>query len=161
LTRRLRLFGEPAEAGNSKAVFDANLLVSAFLSRENPGGASNELLRFVVSGEVELYLFVDIIDEAIGILAGSRRLLTRYAYSPDEIGQFRADLMILATIIDPEPIPGAVPRDPDNDKIVACAVAGGAEYLVTRDRDLLSLDSYAGIPIISPETFLHIIRERS
>jgi putative PIN family toxin of toxin-antitoxin system len=144
----------------SRAVFDANLLVSAFLSRDNPGGASNELLRFVISGQVELYLSVDIIDEAIGILADSPRLLARYAYSLDEIGQFRADLIILATIIDPEPIPGAVPRDPDDDKIVACAIAAGAEYLITRDRDLLSLVNYDGIAIITPESFLHIIRQR-
>jgi predicted nucleic acid-binding protein len=75
------------------------------------------------------------------------------------VAQYRADLLRLATIVDdPPPTPGAVPRDPDDDKIVACAVAADAEYLVTRDRDLLSIGTYAGIAIIGPEQFLRIIR---
>jgi uncharacterized protein len=115
-----------------KAVFDANLLVSAFLSRQNPGGASNALLRFVITGAVELYLSVEIVDEAMEILIDRPRLSSRYDYSPEQVGQYRADLLTLATIIaDPLPTPGAVPRDPDDDKIVACAVAAGVEYLNT------------------------------
>ena len=69
--------------------------------------------------------------------------------------------MTLATIVDdPAPTPGAVPRDPDDDKIVACAVAAGVEYLVSRDRDLLSLGTYAEITIIAPEEFLHLVRDQ-
>jgi predicted nucleic acid-binding protein len=52
-----------------------------------------------------------------------------------------------------------VPRDPDDDKIVACAVAAGVDYLVTRDRDLLSLGTYVGVAIIAPEEFLHVVRQ--
>ena len=145
-----------------RAVFDANILISAFLSRDIPGGASNELLRFAISGHVELFLSVEIIDEAVQILASSRRLLTRYRYSPEEVGQYRADLITLATIVDdPEPTPGAVPRDPDDDKIVACAIAAGVDYLVSRDLDLLALQSYGAINIVAPEAFLHIVRQRS
>jgi putative PIN family toxin of toxin-antitoxin system len=142
-----------------KAVFDTNLLVSAFLSRENPGGASNELLRFVTTGAVELYLSVEIIDEAIEVLMDSPRLPPRYGYTAEQVGQYRADLMTLATIVDdPTPTPGAVPRDPDDDKIIACAVAAGAEYLVSRDHDLLSIGSHAGVTIIPPEDFLRVVR---
>jgi len=141
------------------AVFDANLLVSAFLSRHNPSGVSSELLRRVISGGIKLYLSVAIVDEAMEILADSPRLVARYAYSLGQVAQYRADLLRLATIVDdPPPTPGAVPRDPDDDKIVACAVAADAEYLVTRDRDLLSIGTYAGIAIIGPEQFLRIIR---
>jgi len=47
------------------AVFDTNLLVSAFYSRNNPGGVSNELLRFVIASAIDLYLSVAIVDEAV------------------------------------------------------------------------------------------------
>jgi predicted nucleic acid-binding protein len=67
------------------AVFDANLLVSAFLSHHNPSGVSNELLRRVISGGIELYLSVAIVDEAMEILANSPRLLARYAYSLGQV----------------------------------------------------------------------------
>src|SRR5712691_6943994 len=122
------------------AVFDTNLLVSAFLSRNNPGGVSNELLRFVIAGAIDLYLSIAIIDEAVEVLLRSERAQRRYRYSADEIGQYRADLMTLAIVVDdPPPMPGAVPRDPDDDKIVACAVAASAQYIVSRDHDLLAL----------------------
>ncbi len=144
------------------AVFDANLLVSAFLSRENPGGATNQLLLFVREETIDLCLSIDIIDEAIGILLERPRLRQRYQYSPAQVAQYRFDILTIARIIDdPAPMPGAVPRDPDDDKIVACAVAAGARYLVTRDLDLLSLGSFQTIAIISPEDFLRLIRAES
>ena len=51
-----------------------------------------------------------------------------------------------------------MPRDPDDDKIIACALAAGAEYVVSRDHDLLSLGAYAGITMIAPEPVLRIVR---
>ena len=142
-----------------KAVFDANLLVSAFLSRENPGGATNQLLLFVRAEAIDLCLSIDIIDEATGILLGRPRLRQRYQYSPEQVAQYRFDILTIARIIDdPAPMPGSVPRDPDDDKIVACAVAAGARYLVTRDLDLLSLGGVQAVTIISPEDFLRLLR---
>lgn len=95
------------------------------------------------------------------VLLDSPRLSARYDYSPEQVGQYRADLLTLASVIDdPPPTPGAVPRDPDDDKIVACAVAAAAGYLVSRDHDLLSIGSYGGVAIITPEAFLRIVRQQ-
>jgi putative PIN family toxin of toxin-antitoxin system len=154
-------FGAHAVPGNTviKAVFDANVLVSAFLSRDNPGGVSSELLRFVVAGAIDLHLSVEIVDEAIGTLLSSMRAQRRYRYSRSDAEEYRATLMMVATIVDdPPPTPGAVPRDPDDDKIVACAVAASAQHIVTRDDQLLSLGNYAGIAITTPEQFIHLVR---
>jgi predicted nucleic acid-binding protein len=65
-----------------KAVFDTNLLVSAFLSRDNPGGASNELLRFARQGAIQLHLSPEIIAETLAILIASERMQDRYGYAP-------------------------------------------------------------------------------
>jgi predicted nucleic acid-binding protein len=51
--------------------------------------------------------------------------------------------------------------NPDDDKIIACAAAAGAEYLVSRDRDLLTLGRYGEIKIVSPEALLRIVRSFS
>jgi uncharacterized protein len=142
-----------------KAVFDANVLVSGFLSRNNPGGVSNELLRFVITGAIDLCLSPEIVEEVVEVLTREKRAQRRYGYSLDQIGEFRANLIALATMIDnPPSTSGAVPRDPDDDKIVACAVAASAEHIVSRDDHLLSLGSYAGIPIRTPEQFIHLVR---
>jgi uncharacterized protein (DUF4415 family) len=45
-------------------------------------------------------------------------------------------------------------RDPNDDMILACAVATSASHVVTRDDDLLSLGTYEGIAIVTPEAFL-------
>lgn len=153
--------GAYAVPGNSmiKTVFDANVLVSAFLSRDNPRGVSSELLRFVIAAAIDLHLSVEIVEEAIGVLLSSMRAQRRYRYSRSDAEEYRGTLMTLATIVDdPSPTPGAVPRDPDDDKIVACAVAAAAEHIVTRDDHLLSLGSYAEIAITTPEEFIHLVR---
>ena len=141
------------------AVFDSNLLISAFLSRGNPASVSNELLRFARRGDVHLHLSGDIVDETLATLIGSWRAQARYGYTTHMALQFCEGLISACTIIDDPPaIPGAVPRDPDDDKIIACAIAARAQYIVTRDRDLLSLVAYGDITIASPERFVAVVR---
>jgi putative PIN family toxin of toxin-antitoxin system len=99
------------------------------------------------------------IAETLATLVASQRLQRRYAYDAGTVAQYCDDLSAVATPVpDPPPTPGAVPRDPDDDKIIACALAAGAEYVVSRDRDLLSLGTYAGIKIIAPKPFLQVVR---
>ena len=58
------------------------------------------------------------------------------------------------------PLSGIV-RDPADDVILACAVAGNAEAVVTRDKDLLSLGSYESTLIMTPEEFRQGLRRRT
>lgn len=55
-----------------------------------------------------------------------------------------------------EPVPLAKPvcRDPDDDWVLAAAVAGRAEMVVSGDKDLLSLKKYQGVPILTPRQFI-------
>ena len=62
-------------------------------------------------------------------------------------------------VTDLPPVTGVV-RDPNDDMIVACALAAGADYIVTRDKDLLSLGEHEGIRIVTPRQFLDLL-ERS
>jgi predicted nucleic acid-binding protein len=48
-------------------------------------------------------------------------------------------------------VPRAVPADPDDDQVLACALAARAELIITGDRKhLLPLQTYQGIAIVSP-----------
>jgi predicted nuclease of predicted toxin-antitoxin system len=55
-------------------------------------------------------------------------------------------------LTDLPPLTGIV-RDPNDDMIVACAVAAGGSHVVTRDHDLLALGVYEEITIVTPEMF--------
>ena len=47
-------------------------------------------------------------------------------------------------------------RDPDDNKYLECAVDGGADFIVSGDNDLLSLELFQGIPIVKPRRFVDI-----
>jgi predicted nucleic acid-binding protein len=51
-------------------------------------------------------------------------------------------------------------RDPEDDKTLECSVAAAAEWLVTADRDLLSLGEVEGVPIVGVPTFWNRLQDR-
>ncbi|HEX8228447.1 MAG TPA: putative toxin-antitoxin system toxin component, PIN family, partial [Chloroflexia bacterium] len=53
----------------------------------------------------------------------------------------------------------AIASDPDDNKFLECAVAGGADYIVSGDKHLLSLGEYEGIRILSPADFLRVLEQ--
>lgn len=62
----------------------------------------------------------------------------------------RASFLVFSDL---SPLSGIV-RDPNDDMILACAIATSASHVVTRDEDLLSLGTYEGIAIVPPEAIL-------
>ncbi len=48
-------------------------------------------------------------------------------------------------------------RDPKNDKFVACAIAGAADFLITVDRDLLDLRTVGNVQVIQPHVFIALL----
>jgi putative PIN family toxin of toxin-antitoxin system len=63
-----------------------------------------------------------------------------------------------SVIVEPKDIP-KICRDPFDDYILAAAVVGRVEYLVTADKDLLILEEYKGIKIVTPSKFRKIIKK--
>ena len=136
------------------AVIDSTVLVSAFLTE---GGVSAELLRFARAGVFLVFLSEDILTETEHTL-GYDRIRERYTYTDDDVADFLNRLRIAATLVDQLP-ELAVVRDPNDDMVVATAQRAQAAYIVTRDRDLLTLQQYEDITIITPEAFIAIVRE--
>ena len=61
-------------------------------------------------------------------------------------------LSIVETIQEPKIVP-VIPRDPDDDKIVACAVAARVRWIISGDDHLLGLGQYKAIRIVTPQHF--------
>ena len=67
------------------------------------------------------------------------------------------DLLRVESVLVPHaPAPG-VSRDPDDNYLLGCAEAGGADYLVTGDDDLLSVRWYRAVVIVDARTFLGVL----
>lgn len=72
-------------------------------------------------------------------------VLARSRTDPERtVGELRR----LAEIVDPPPLSEPVSRDPDDDAVLAIAVASKADLIISGDADLLTLGVHAGIPII-------------
>jgi len=63
----------------------------------------------------------------------------------------------LCLFVEPDESVRGVCRDPDDDRVLATAVAGEADFIVTGDDDLLSLEVYRGIRILSPRRFWEML----
>ena len=136
-----------------RAVFDTNVFVSAFLSR-NPSSPTQELIRRWKANEFDLLVSNALIDE----LAGK---LQEKGVADARIAEFLALLSKLANWVDviSDSVVSVITQDPDDDLILACAVVGGANYLVTYDPhfDVLG-GSFQGIEIVKALPFLWALR---
>ena len=56
----------------------------------------------------------------------------------------------LAEVIEPPPLPQPVCRDPDDDEVLALAIAAQADLIISGDNDLLVLQQFNAIPILTP-----------
>ncbi|MGE0883179.1 MAG: putative toxin-antitoxin system toxin component, PIN family [Blastocatellales bacterium] len=87
-------------------------------------------------------------------------LRRRYRYSDEEVAYSISGLRNFATIVNELPTIQIV-RDPNDDFIIATAVKANAEYLVARDKDLLTLGRHENISIITPKAFLQILKNNT
>ena len=81
-------------------------------------------------------------------------LIEKFGYSPElsteAVGVLRTEM----TIANAQKLERPICRDPDDDNIIATAVAGNCDCIITGDEDLLVLKAYEGIDILSPRDFL-------
>lgn len=136
-----------------RAVFDTNVFISAFLSR-NPTSPTQELVDRWLAGEFTLLVCDAIIDELV-------EKLTIRGIEREDIEAFAALLDSIAVWVDvpDEAIARRIAADADDDVVVACALVGGADYLLTYDPHFAPLgDSYEGVRIAKALPFLWAVR---
>jgi putative PIN family toxin of toxin-antitoxin system len=137
-------------------VLDTSVLVSAFFT---PHGTSAAVLRRLRDPRFELVVSPAILGELARILrtTGYRR---RFPYADEAIRAYVRELLRVSVSVRPLPLSGVV-RDRDDDVILATALSAQAPYLVTGDRDLLVLERYRDVEIVSPRSFLDRLEERA
>ncbi len=138
-----------------RALLDANLFVSYLLhpERDSPG---TRILRAAVRGESNLLLPEALLDELVRAI-GRKSYLNR-RIRPEEMAALAEVLKAVAEIIPriTAPIP-RVTRDPKDDYLIAYALVGRADYLVTGDKDLLVLEQVDDLRILTPRAFLTLL----
>ena len=139
-----------------KAVLDSTVLISAFLAK---AGVSAELLHKAENGGFDICLAEEILEGVQRALLQYQKIRKRYHYLDQTVIQYVQTLRMVARLITELPLIEVVDSDPNDNMVVACALKAQADYIVTRDNDLLSLENYEDIKIVTPEKFIGILRK--
>jgi putative PIN family toxin of toxin-antitoxin system len=128
-----------------RIVLDTNVLIAAFIAH----GACSDLLEHVIANH-RAVLSQEILDEFAAKLEG------KFRYDRGEASAAAKLLRSRAELVEPQALPQAVCRDADDDVILATAIAGNCDCIVSGDKDLLILEAHEGVRIVSPSGFWRI-----
>ena len=139
----------------TRLVLDANVLVSAIL---NPQGKPSLILKLALSGVVNLVISRSIIEELHKVLHYPKllKLLKKNGVSVEELEAFIDNLDTIAELTKGKLVLDVIKDDPADNMILACAVEGGADFIISGDSHLLSLANFEEIGIMDPATFLEL-----
>jgi putative PIN family toxin of toxin-antitoxin system len=127
--------------------FDTNVFVSALAL---PGGTAERAIVAAADGRAKLLLSRPIVHEVLEVLG------RKFDKDPEELARVAVFLADLGRMVHPRIRVRELDDDPDN-RILECAVAGGADFIVTGDRAMLALGSFRTVRIVSLREFLSIV----
>ena len=125
-----------------RLVFDTNVIVAGLVSE----GLCHEVVETHLPDHTAILSrilwdeLVQTLRDKLGLGAGELPLLDLYRRH--------------ATWVEPQPLASPACRDADDDWVLATAIAGQAEAIVTGDGDLLALGVYRGVAILSPRQLI-------
>lgn len=127
-----------------RVVADTNVFISALMF----GGLPARFLDVAFAGSFVLVTSPVLLEEL------DDKLRTKFGVSFPDADRIRSRLERASELVSALPILSVIEDDPDDDRVLECAVAGRADYIVTGDRHLLKLGSYEQIPILTVREFM-------
>jgi len=126
-----------------RIVADTNIVVSALLWRGNP----RQLLDAARDGIVELFTSAVLLEELEEVLS-REKFTSRLEAAEVTAHELILGYAALATIVEAESIKPVIIADPDDDAVLACAIAAECEVIVSGDSHLLNLKQHEGVRIL-------------
>lgn len=131
-----------------RLVLDTNTVVSALLWKGSP----HDLFAAVRERrDIALYSSPKLLAELAELadVLGREKLAPAVAASNRSPEEQLRQYISLVRIVTPASVQPVIVADPDDDHVIACALAAGADLIVSGDRHLLNLRSYQGMPIVA------------
>ncbi len=128
-----------------RVILDTNVFVSGvFFS-----GPPHQILKAWRDGKLRLVISAEILDEYQRV---GQKLHEQYPAI--NIGPFLEFVAAKAEMCSVQSLPAPVCVDPDDDKFIACALAGKIKVIVSGDKHLLQVSGYRDISVLKPREFL-------
>ena len=128
-----------------KVTLDTNFLISA---TQWDYSVSYKLLQKLIRENAEIFTTEEILTEFKEILA------REFQRDADYIENIIDKLFQFMSLVKSEEKVSIVTSDPNDNKIIECAITSSSDYIITYDNHLLSLKEFQGIKIIKPEVLL-------
>jgi len=129
-----------------RVVFDTNIFISALIF---PGRRADAALQRILDGDDTLIISPAIIAEVLAVLAG------KFGRHREELSRVAVLLSEAAEMVKPGKRLTVLADEPDN-RILECALAGGADGVVTGDKAILLLKSFQGIALMPLDEYLRL-----
>ncbi|MGD8240835.1 MAG: putative toxin-antitoxin system toxin component, PIN family [Armatimonadota bacterium] len=127
-----------------RVVIDTNVLISALFW----GGAPRRVVDLAASGPFQAVTSPEMLAQLEGVLAED------FDVPQDRLDSILRDVLSYAELVVADPEVEIDIRDPGDVKVIGCALAGRADWIVTGDNDLLDLGSAQGVVITTVGEFL-------
>lgn len=127
-----------------RIVADTNVIVSALVF----GGLPRRIFELSEVGAYEFFYSPHIQDET------HRVLKEKFLWDERKLATYLADFWKIGFRVAPVQHIQVVTEDPDDDRILECALSARAEVIVSGDKHLLTLGSFGPVTIVSPRQFL-------
>lgn len=124
-----------------RIVLDTNVLIAAALK----GGFSEDILG-IMTNTAKLIVSKEILREL------AEKLTIKFHWNYADVKLFIDYIRKISEIVDAKEELFDILRDPDDNKILSCAVTGKVNMIVTADQDLIKLKTFRGIAIVHPKT---------
>ena len=132
-----------------RAVFDTNVFVSAYGFGGNPA----VLVQAAIVGDLVLLTSPEILSEVARVLADKLR------FDSGRVTQVVEQAVRVAEVVRPQARIDIIQDGPDN-RVLECAQAGEADWIVSGDSHLLSLERFDGTRILSPASAVALLQGR-
>ena len=138
-----------------RAVIDTNVLVSGIIS---PKGAPRKILDLARKESFKVVTSIAINHEILRVLHRDY-IYTKYNITEEIIDDISTFLYEGTALTEDRYAVSKVKKDMEDNKFIACALEGEADYIVSGDKHLLGLKYYRGIQIVDARGFLKILRK--
>ncbi len=128
-----------------KVVVDTNVFISGVFFT----GPPYHILKAWRDGRIEILLSREIFDEYHRV--GNELV---YKFPKIDLNRILEYLLIHAEFVFISDLPMQICDDPDDDKFIACAIAGKSDLIVSGDKHLLRVSGYEGINVLTPRQFI-------
>ncbi|MFA6489808.1 MAG: putative toxin-antitoxin system toxin component, PIN family [Candidatus Micrarchaeia archaeon] len=133
-----------------KVVLDTNALISATLW---PNSSARKTLLLLRGQEAKFYTSKTILEEY------EKAIKRDFPEMVERLPELTGYIATVFALAEPSSRLHVVKEDPEDDKIIECAVAAGAEFIITYDTHLLKLQKYGGIRILTPENMRRLLNQ--